>query len=635
MDAVDSVPNQQRRKFVQNVTTGIAGFGMATGASTCAMASATPPPGVRPLVYKTRVLLDADLSRPAGSSALVTNDPDPANNTAYLKNGAPGTGSWVATFDRLANALGNGSGFQATGNGAVLRTVQAKLREVVSVLDYIPTSEHAGIYAGTSSYDCLPAFHAALANQRPHGSQTAPYGAAGSAIYVPCGTYHVGGAIEIKRRVRIYGDGSSMANSSEASRIVFPANSHGFIIHAYNTIGEGMESPPSTQGSGSILSGLQIEGTLGGSSSGHGVWLRGMATVEQCKVINWAGDGIHIVAGARAAGVEAGNANGWSVRNVRITSCGGHAMYVAGADANAGVGYQVQCSSVGLWGIYDDSFLGNTYVGCMTEVCGRLSQVSHAGKRYYCIDPAKAAGTAPGTDAAVWALVGAGGVNAESYPAWVAGHPYAIGGSYASINPNARNVFIGCYSEGSQPPSHVLAPACVFGGLFGSVTLTSTAAIFADGPGGAIVGGGLSSVTAVPAGTNTTRLGGDGKNGDVLASMHTELSPRIFRLHYNGPDLVWDYANNANSAAYRITGPNTAHTFGRSVRITCVFQVDALWVGSGNEARMQGTGTAPPVTGSYARGDYIRNSRPAAGSPKGWFCVAAGSPGTWVSEGNL
>jgi hypothetical protein len=45
--------------------------------------------------------------------------------------------------------------------------------------------------------------------------------------------------------------------------------------------------------------------------------------------------------------------------------------------------------------------------------------------------------------------------------------------------------------------------------------------------------------------------------------------------------------------------------------------------------------TSPPGSGSFIRGDYVKNSLPAVGSPKGWYCTVTGSPGTWVSEGNL
>jgi hypothetical protein len=44
---------------------------------------------------------------------------------------------------------------------------------------------------------------------------------------------------------------------------------------------------------------------------------------------------------------------------------------------------------------------------------------------------------------------------------------------------------------------------------------------------------------------------------------------------------------------------------------------------------------AAPTTNTWARGDYVKNATPTAGQPKGWYCTVAGTPGTWVSEGNL
>jgi hypothetical protein len=55
-----------------------------------------------------------------------------------------------------------------------------------------------------------------------------------------------------------------------------------------------------------------------------------------------------------------------------------------------------------------------------------------------------------------------------------------------------------------------------------------------------------------------------------------------------------------------------------------------------------GTGTiceqlsnVTPGAGSAAIGDRVEQSVPVVGNPKGWRCTVAGSPGTWVSEGNL
>jgi hypothetical protein len=45
--------------------------------------------------------------------------------------------------------------------------------------------------------------------------------------------------------------------------------------------------------------------------------------------------------------------------------------------------------------------------------------------------------------------------------------------------------------------------------------------------------------------------------------------------------------------------------------------------------------TAAPATGAWDVGDQSANSTPAVGQPKGWMCTVAGTPGTWVSTGNL
>jgi len=58
--------------------------------------------------------------------------------------------------------------------------------------------------------------------------------------------------------------------------------------------------------------------------------------------------------------------------------------------------------------------------------------------------------------------------------------------------------------------------------------------------------------------------------------------------------------------------------------------VDALIAGLRVTAR-----TSAPTTGTWQRGSICNNSQPAVGSPKRWLCTVTGTPGTWVSEGNL
>jgi hypothetical protein len=58
--------------------------------------------------------------------------------------------------------------------------------------------------------------------------------------------------------------------------------------------------------------------------------------------------------------------------------------------------------------------------------------------------------------------------------------------------------------------------------------------------------------------------------------------------------------------------------------------------GAGPLGRLFYGSTAPPLnTLSYLLGDRILNINPIVGQPKAWVCTVAGTPGTWVSEGNL
>ena len=54
-----------------------------------------------------------------------------------------------------------------------------------------------------------------------------------------------------------------------------------------------------------------------------------------------------------------------------------------------------------------------------------------------------------------------------------------------------------------------------------------------------------------------------------------------------------------------------------------------------SNGQKQVSATAAPTTSTWAVGDICVNSTPVVGQPKGWMCTVAGSPGTWVSQGNL
>ncbi|MOA47287.1 hypothetical protein D3C78_1699080 [compost metagenome] len=42
-----------------------------------------------------------------------------------------------------------------------------------------------------------------------------------------------------------------------------------------------------------------------------------------------------------------------------------------------------------------------------------------------------------------------------------------------------------------------------------------------------------------------------------------------------------------------------------------------------------------PTSYTWPVGARVQRAIPVVGAPKGWMCTVAGTPGTWVSEGNL
>jgi hypothetical protein len=66
-------------------------------------------------------------------------------------------------------------------------------------------------------------------------------------------------------------------------------------------------------------------------------------------------------------------------------------------------------------------------------------------------------------------------------------------------------------------------------------------------------------------------------------------------------------------------------------------QVNAL--SEGRIAAFYTSSTAAPTTGTWAQGDFVKNSAPVEAGValskyvlSGWICVASGTPGTWLPQ---
>jgi parallel beta-helix repeat protein len=102
-------------------------------------------------------------------------------------------------------------------------------------------------------------------------------------------------------------------------------------------------------------------------------------------------------------------------------------------------------------------------------------------------------------------------------------------------------------------------------------------------------------------------------------SMAVRVSGNVFKNHGKSGTLVY------------MTGVCTGTMIDESNFLSDVLNVRNSALG----ANITISYTSVPVASTWAVGDRVRNSEPAVGQPKAWVCTVAGTPGTWVSEGDL
>jgi hypothetical protein len=238
-------------------------------------------------------------------------------------------------------------------------------------------------------------------------------------IYFPAtsASYYSTKCFNLKKKYILYGDHGFNDSTNNRSVIKFADNTCGFIIHSsstnaddygYNNVKEAI----TTGADGSVIDSLRIvrgnanPTTIDGVT--HGIRMRIRAKISNCDVWGFAGNGIHIRATSGGTNESQGNSNLFLLDNV---SCrfNWHGVYANGADVAGGIGFGLNCDSNAGWGIFDSSFLGNTWIGCHT-----------AGNGY---------------------------------------------GAYKTDDGNQRSVFVGCYEEGDQPPSSIVSQSIHVGGL--------------------------------------------------------------------------------------------------------------------------------------------------------------------------
>jgi hypothetical protein len=268
----------------------------------------------------------------------------------------------------------------------------------VHLIDFIDPADHAAVYDNTGVY-ADAAFQAAL------DYAVSTYAHAPIIVF-PVGTLRFANTIHLKHMVHLLGHGGPYERSQK-SILHFDADLTGIRVHRINTGPDGFEDP-TTRADGTMIVGLRIQSS--GGTVGHGIWSHARVKIRDSSVHGFAENGINIVASTNSPDPDLhGNANTWLLDSVLSHINGGHGVYIQGGDTNAGTGIAVDARGNGGYGIYDFSFLGNTWIGTHTANNGQ--------------------------------------------------------GSYFTGNNNARSVFVGPYSEGNQPGAIFAARTLSLNGL--------------------------------------------------------------------------------------------------------------------------------------------------------------------------
>ncbi len=343
-------------------------------------------------------------------------------------------------------------------------------------------------------------------------------------LFVPAGRYYFSGTLEIKVSVIVEGEGASNTrNAGAATEFRFPAATTGIRINTNNTLG-GVAASITTGGDCSAIRDIFVRGPSSGSGDYDAIRLHARATIERCSTNGFARAGIAVIAAAGSGGATEGNANCWQVYGGRHEYHKVAGIYVEGADANAGFCIGADLSFNGQYGIYDNSFLGNTYMGCHTEYNGtgisgyegttnNPSSICFNNGHLFTVMPGQAVGASTNTPPSTatsntyWGYFQSVGAAATQYPQWASGMSVAEGGAYYMESIVAGNLLLGCYVEGSQSPTKGFGPALAIGGahtggVFGTLRLLQ------NGSNGVVQLGPFAESAFVSAtGTSTVRLG--------------------------------------------------------------------------------------------------------------------------------
>lgn len=549
-------------------------------------------------------------------------------------------------------------------NSAIQTKTITSINGIYYLTDYRQDSD--GTVSGHNDY--LPAFNRIQALISDY--------TLGITIRVPAGDYWLSDTLHLYKNVHI--EGAGMGNHGAITRLYWPKDKTGIRCWAGNETNTALNDaaygpypgPAGFQGHEyGKISDMGIFCTDSSTASGHGIHISGQTRLYRLNIQGFGGDGVRIFAyNAGQGGNNAGTgmSNCWYIHDCIIRSNKGNGLFVQGADTNAGVAHMILGGNNTLWDFVDNSYLGNTYIGCQSDG-GGLGSFKGASIYIGCYNESKATHL----DGA-FLVGGVLGPTFQSPTLIIEGDGDGnVGAVVTDIDGNGAVTRILPITYGSGYTTATVTPIKQGGGSGLAVTPN-------------IVGGRITSYTITNGGSGYSPgrkavgkisgySGGEAVNGPLAITNYSKQSDRYLEayicnggnailssaLYYNEnihtDNLVLDWKNTLEAyelsvgglggqdygSAFRVISTiNTTATMGRSAPITwgSIQFPKGFWLGGTTGVtggRQMTNGTAAPSSGEWARGDIVWNTAPSAGGTPGWVCTTGGTPGTWKEMANL
>lgn len=387
----------------------------------------------------------------------------------------------------------------------------------------------------------------------------------------------------------------------------------------------------------------------------HAVELVQGVTIENCYIANFPGNGINLI--GNASGITP-SGNIWRVFNTKIVNCGGSGVYTLGNDSSAGSAVGLDCQGNWGYGVFDRSFLGNSYVGCHASENvwghyfgnGLFSGCYAEGQDTPLVIKGRwVTGVANGCGFTNFHIVDWSPGLTLTGPTWVRPSTkigptsqteglvfYAESGTTGGTEPDWHDSYLGQTSYWYAGPGLYVDDGTVAWKCVG-IGQASTGLFESDN-----LQGVTQSPFSIEIGRGRTKtkqrlyFGSGGDPDAIMGFCAPDLDDGDNGWQLKRGTLKWSLRYNTTLDVLQFGGTSCPQSNTRYAYAGALIFPAGYFLGNyadGTTFLHVTHGTSAPASGTWTRGDRVYNSSPSAGGYAGWICVSSGSPGTWKGFG--